>query len=215
MAIFKGAGVAIVTPMNEDLSVNYDKFAEIIDEQIANGTDAIIVCGTTGEAATLSHEEHLDCIRFAVKHVNKRVPVIAGTGSNCTETAIYLSTEAEKAGATIRQLKKALLSILQILQILLRFLVSYTTFQAERAVIFYQRQPLRLLNSAVTLLQLRKQAVIFHRLLNLRLYQRADWTFTQVMTTRFFLFFHLAVSVLFRFFQMLHQSRHMIWLWNS
>jgi len=99
MAIFKGAGVAIVTPMNEDLSVNYDKFAEIIDEQIANGTDAIIVCGTTGEAATLSHEEHLDCIRFAVKHVNKRVPVIAGTGSNCTETAIYLSTEAEKAGA--------------------------------------------------------------------------------------------------------------------
>lgn len=99
MAIFTGAGVAIVTPFQEDGAVNYEKFAEQIEYQIKGGTDAIIVCGTTGEASTLSHEEHLACIKFVVEKVNKRVPVIAGTGSNCTDTAIYLSTEAEKVGA--------------------------------------------------------------------------------------------------------------------
>lgn len=99
MAIFKGAGVAIVTPMKADGTVNYEAFAKLIDFQVENGTDAIIVCGTTGEASTLTHEEHLDVIRYCVKHVNGRVPVIAGTGSNCTDTAIYLSQEAEKAGA--------------------------------------------------------------------------------------------------------------------
>lgn len=99
MSIFKGAGVAIITPFTEDGAVDYTAFAKIIEEQITGGTDAIIVCGTTGEASTLSHEEHLDCIRFCVKQVNGRIPVVAGTGSNCTETAIYLSTEAEKAGA--------------------------------------------------------------------------------------------------------------------
>lgn len=99
MAIFKGAGVAIVTPMNEDGSVNFDKLGEIIDYQIDNKTDCIIICGTTGEASTLTHEEHLECIKFAVERTNKRIPVVAGTGSNCTETAIYLSKEAEKYGA--------------------------------------------------------------------------------------------------------------------
>lgn len=98
MAIFTGAGVAITTPFNADGSVNYERFAEQIEYQITNGTDAIIVCGTTGEASTLSHEEHLDVIEYCVKTVNKRIPVIAGTGSNCTETAIYLSQEAEKRG---------------------------------------------------------------------------------------------------------------------
>lgn len=98
MAIFTGAGVAIVTPFHEDGSVNYEAFAEQIEIQIAGGTDAIIVCGTTGESSTLTHEEHLDVIRYCVKQVNKRIPVIAGTGSNCTETAVYLSQEAEKAG---------------------------------------------------------------------------------------------------------------------
>lgn len=97
MAIFKGAGVAIVTPFHEDRTVNYEKFAQLIEDQIAGGTDAIIVCGTTGESSTLTHEEHLDVIRFCVKQVAGRIPVVAGTGSNCTETAIYLSTEAEKA----------------------------------------------------------------------------------------------------------------------
>jgi 4-hydroxy-tetrahydrodipicolinate synthase len=99
MAIFKGAGVAIVTPFHEDGSVNYEAFAQLVEEQIAGGTDAIIVCGTTGEASTLTHEEHLDVIRYCVEKVNGRIPVIAGTGSNCTETAVYLSTEAEKYGA--------------------------------------------------------------------------------------------------------------------
>ena len=98
MAIFKGAGVAIVTPMYEDGKVNYEQFAKLVEFQIANGTDAIIVCGTTGESSTLTHEEHLDVIEYCVKVVAGRIPVIAGTGSNCTETAIYLSTEAEKMG---------------------------------------------------------------------------------------------------------------------
>lgn len=99
MAIFKGSGVAIVTPMYEDGAVNYEGFAELVEFQIKNGTDAIIVCGTTGEASTLTHEEHLDVIRYCVKVTAGRAPVIAGTGSNCTETAVYLSKEAEKAGA--------------------------------------------------------------------------------------------------------------------
>jgi len=98
MAIFEGAGVAIVTPFQEDGSVNYEKFAELIEFQIQNGTDAIIVCGTTGESSTLTHEEHLEVIRFCTETVKGRIPVIAGTGSNCTETAVYLSTEAEKFG---------------------------------------------------------------------------------------------------------------------
>lgn len=99
MSIFTGAGVAIVTPMFENGEVNYEKLGELLEEQIAGGSDAIIICGTTGEVSTLSHEEHLDVIRYAVEKVAKRIPVIAGTGSNSTETAIYLSQEAEKYGA--------------------------------------------------------------------------------------------------------------------
>lgn len=99
MSIFTGAGVAIVTPMTETGEVNYPKLQELLEYQIANGTDSIIICGTTGEASTLSHEEHLEAIRFTVEKVAHRVPVIAGTGSNCTDTAVYLSQEAEKFGA--------------------------------------------------------------------------------------------------------------------
>ena len=99
MPIFKGSAVAIVTPMKDNKEVNFDKLGELIEMQIAEGTDAIVICGTTGESSTLSHEEHLDAIRFCVEKVAKRVPVIAGTGSNSTETAIYLSSEAEKIGA--------------------------------------------------------------------------------------------------------------------
>lgn len=98
MAVFTGAGVAIVTPFKENGEVNYEKFAELIEFQIENETDAIIVCGTTGESSTLTHEEHLDVIRYCAEKVAGRIPVIAGTGSNCTETAVYLSTEAEKYG---------------------------------------------------------------------------------------------------------------------
>ena len=99
MAVFKGAGVAIVTPFTQNHEVDYNKLGELIEFQIAAGTDSIIICGTTGEASTLTHEEHLECIRFTVEKVNKRIPVIAGTGSNCTETAVYLSKEAESYGA--------------------------------------------------------------------------------------------------------------------
>ena len=99
MSIFTGAGVAIVTPMKENGDVNFEKLGEILEEQIAEGTDAIVICGTTGESATLSHEEHLAAIKYTIEKVNKRIPVIAGTGSNCTETAIYMSKEAESYGA--------------------------------------------------------------------------------------------------------------------
>ncbi|MDD6733489.1 MAG: 4-hydroxy-tetrahydrodipicolinate synthase [Lachnospiraceae bacterium] len=99
MSVFKGAGVAIVTPFKENGDVDYEQFAKNIEYQIEGKTDAIIVCGTTGEASTLTHEEHLDVIEFCVKQVAGRIPVVAGSGSNCTETAIYLSKEAEKRGA--------------------------------------------------------------------------------------------------------------------
>lgn len=99
MAIFEGAGVALVTPFKEDGAVNYEKLEEIVEDQIAGGTDSIIVCGTTGEASTMTHEEHIDVIEFVCKVTAGRIPVIAGTGSNCTETAVYLSEEAERRGA--------------------------------------------------------------------------------------------------------------------
>ena len=100
MAVFKGSAVAIVTPFKEtDQSVNYDAFADIIDYQIDHGTDAIVVCGSTGEAATMSEEEHLQVCKFCIDHVKGRVPVIAGTGSNRTLTAIELSKEVAGYGA--------------------------------------------------------------------------------------------------------------------
>ncbi len=99
MAIFKGAGVAIITPFTADDQVDYKELGRMIDYQIEQGTDAIIICGTTGESSTLSHDEHDECIRFAVEHTAGRVPVVAGTGSNSTAEAIRLSTHAEASGA--------------------------------------------------------------------------------------------------------------------
>lgn len=99
MAIFEGAGVALVTPFLPDGEVNYDKLEELLEEQIAGGTDAVISCGTTGESSTMSHEEHIEVVRFTCEVVKKRIPVIAGTGSNSTREAVHLSEEAEKAGA--------------------------------------------------------------------------------------------------------------------
>ncbi len=98
MAIFTGAGVALVTPFHADGSVNYDKLEELIDYQCNNGTDSIIICGTTGESATLSEEEHVECIKKAVEFTKGRIPVVAGTGSNSTQTAIQLSKEAVECG---------------------------------------------------------------------------------------------------------------------
>ena len=99
MAIFEGAGVALITPFTEDGAVNYPKLGELVEEQIAGGIDAIIACGTTAESATLDHEEHNEVIRFVCEKVKKRVPVIAGTGSNCTQTAVELSAAAKESGA--------------------------------------------------------------------------------------------------------------------
>ena len=99
MAIFEGAGVALITPFGADGEVYDNKLEELVEEQIAGGTDAIISCGTTGESSTMSHEEHLDVIRFTCQVVKKRIPVIAGTGSNSTREAVHLSKEAKTAGA--------------------------------------------------------------------------------------------------------------------
>ena len=99
MSIFRGSGVALVTPMKEDGQINYDVFDRLIESQIEGGTDALIVCGTSGEAPTLDDEEHLDAISFAVKQTKGRIPVIAGTGSNKTEHAVMMSKEAEERGA--------------------------------------------------------------------------------------------------------------------
>ena len=99
MAIFTGAGVAIVTPFHEDESINYDRLDELIDFHCENGTDCIIICGTTGESATMTEEEHLECVKFAIDRAKGRIPVIAGTGSNCTRTAVELSKEAADYGA--------------------------------------------------------------------------------------------------------------------
>ena len=99
MSIFTGAGVAIITPFHEDGSINFDEFGKIIEDQIANHTDAIIVCGTTGESSTMDDEEHLATIKYCIDKVAGRVPVIAGTGSNCTREAVNLSVESEKLGA--------------------------------------------------------------------------------------------------------------------
>src|SRR5574344_1369617 len=97
MTVFKGSGVAIITPFNEN-GINFPKFKELIEWQIAEGTDAIIVCGTTGEATTMSESERKDAIKFVVETVNNRIPVIAGTGSNNTAAAIEMSKFAESVG---------------------------------------------------------------------------------------------------------------------
>ena len=97
--IFTGAAIAIITPMNADGSINYDKLGELIEWQIAEGTDAIIICGTTGESSTMGDDEHVEAIKYAINKVNHRVPVIAGTGSNHTEYAVNLSKKAEELGA--------------------------------------------------------------------------------------------------------------------
>ena len=139
--IFTGAGVAIVTPMNADGSINFDKLGELIDFNIDNGTDAIIICGTTGESATMTDEEHIECIRYAVEKTNHRIPVIAGTGSNHTEYAVNLSKKAEELGAElcfvlhliiIRLHRQDLSHTSPLSQRLLHCLSFFTTYRQEQ-----------------------------------------------------------------------------------
>ena len=151
MAIFEGAGVALVTPMNENLEVNYDKLEELLEEQIAGGTDAIVICGTTGESATLTEEEHMRTIRFAIDKVNHRIPVVAGTGSNSTATATQMSKEAAEAGADgillvtpyyNKGTQNGLIKHIQPSQRKQKYRRSCTTYRAVPAVLW---QPPRLL----------------------------------------------------------------------
>lgn len=137
--VFTGAGVAIITPMNNDGSVNYEMLGTLIDWQIENSTDAIIVCGTTGEASTLTDDEHVECTRFAVERANKRVPVIAGTGSNDTVYSLFLAEEAKNVALmlfyqllliTIKHHRGDLLSILNMLLTELIYPPFYTMFPA-------------------------------------------------------------------------------------
>jgi 4-hydroxy-tetrahydrodipicolinate synthase len=99
MAVFTGAGVAIVTPFKEDESIDYDRLDELIDFHCTNGTDSIVICGTSGEAATMTEKEHMECVKFTIERTKGRIPVIAGTGSNCTRTAMELSAKAAGYGA--------------------------------------------------------------------------------------------------------------------
>lgn len=99
MAIFTGSGVALVTPMKENGAINFEKLEELVEYHVKNSTDAIIVCGTTGEASTITVKEHREAIKACIDFAKKRIPVIAGTGSNCTQSAIEMSMEAEKYGA--------------------------------------------------------------------------------------------------------------------
>lgn len=148
MAIFKGAGVAIVTPMKENQDVNYDKLEELINQQIDAGTDAIVIAGTTGESSTLTMEEHHDVIKAAVEFTKHRVPVVAGTGSNCTRTAIQLSQEAEEAGVDgllivtpyyNKATQAGLISHYHRLQTAQNARSSCTTYREEPDVTFFRR----------------------------------------------------------------------------
>ena len=131
--VFTGSGVAIITPFTEDGKIDFESLGKMLDYHVENNTDAIIICGTTGEAACMSHEEHVAAIKFAVDYIDSRIPVIAGTGSNDTEYGIKLSKEAENLGADA--LRKGLLSILQKLQNQFVFLLFCIMFHQEQALI--------------------------------------------------------------------------------
>ena len=219
MAIFKGAGVAIVTPMYEDGKVNYDKLEELLEFQIANSTDAIIICGTTGESSTMTHGEHLKTIKFAIDKVNKRVPVIAGTGSNCTETAIMMSKEAASYGAD------ALLVVTPYYnKATQKGLIAHYTAIAnavpETPIIMYNVPSRTGCNiqpaTVATLVKNVKNIVglkaeIFLRSQRQYLWQVLIWNCIPEMMIRFCRSFHLADLALSLYFLMLHRRKHMIW----
>ncbi len=172
MSVFTGAGVAIITPMKANGEVNYDKLGEFLDYQINNSTDAIIICGTTGEASTLTHEEHVETIRFAADYVKKRVPVIAGTGSNCTETAVWLSQEAQKAGVDgclvvtpyyNKATQKGLIQHYTAVAKSVDLPIIMYMFLEEQAAISSQRQQPSLLRMLTISLLSKLQQVILHR----------------------------------------------------
>ena len=145
MSIFKGAGVAIVTPMKENEEVNYEKLQELIEWQIDQGTDAIIIAGTTGESSTLTMEEHSKVIKAAVEFAKHRVPVVAGSGSNCTREAIYLTQDAEEAGADGTLHRAGWYVIILKLQSVQSYRSSCIMYLEEPDAIFFRRQQQRFL----------------------------------------------------------------------
>ena len=219
MAIFKGAGVAIVTPMYEDGKVNYDKLEELLEFQIANSTDAIIICGTTGESSTMTHGEHLKTIKFAIDKVNKRVPVIAGTGSNCTETAIMMSKEAASYGAD------ALLVVTPYYnKATQKGLIAHYTAIAnavpETPIIMYNvpsRTGCNIQPATVATLVKNVKNIVGLKAASGDLSQRQYlwqvliWNCIPEMMIRFCRSFHLADLALSLYFLMLHRRKHMIW----
>ena len=205
MSIFKGAGVAIVTPMKENGEVNYEKFAEMIEFQIANGTDAIIVCGTTGESSTLTHEEHLDVIKYCTEKVAGRIPVVAGTGSNCTETAVYLSGEAEKYGVDglllvspyyNKATQNGLYTHFKTIAESVKLPIILYNVPSRTGCNILPDTVIRLCHDVENIVGV-KEASVNLRLPDWQPRQREPWIFIPVMTTRLFPFFPSAARALF------------------
>ena len=179
--IFEGSGVAIITPMNPDGSVNFDELGRIIDFQIENGTDAIITCGTTGESATLNNEEHCEVIEYTIKKVAHRVPVIAGAGSNDTNYAIGLSKHAQTVGADAilsvtpyynKTSQAGLIRTIQLLQIMLIFRLFFIMFHQEQAVTLSRKHITSFPSTQISRLQRKLTAIHQH------LY--AQWLFAEI-----------------------------------
>lgn len=172
MSIFKGAGVAIVTPMKNNEEVNYDRLEQMIEYQINQGTDCIIIAGTTGESSTLTTEEHAEVIKAAVKFAKHRIPVVAGTGSNCTREAIHLSEEAEKAGVDgllcvtpyyNKATQGGLIRYYTEIANSVNFLLSCTMFQAVPDAISFRRQLQNCTMMLKTSLRSKRQPEMLHR----------------------------------------------------
>lgn len=223
MAIFTGAGVAIVTPFNEDGSVDYDSFRRLIEFQIENGTDCIIVCGTTGEASTLTHEEHLECIRFCVEVVNKRIPVVAGTGSNCTETAIYLSGEAEKYGADglllvtpyyNKATQKGLIAHFTAVADSVSIPIILYNVPGRTGVNILPETAVALAKNVKNIVAIKEASGNISQVAKLAVWQTDVLIYIQEMTTRLYRFFLLEERASYLFFQMLPQGKPMTWLQN-
>lgn len=218
MSIFTGAGVAIITPFKPNGEINYEKFAEQIEYQIANETDAIIVCGTTGEASTLTHEEHLDAIRFCVKQVAGRIPVVAGTGSNCTETAVYLSQEAEKAGVDgllvvtpyyNKATQKGLIEHFTMIADSVKVPIILYNVPSRTGCNIMPETAVTLAKNVENIVGIKEASGNISQVAKLAHRQTAASTFIPAMMTRLFRYFLSAVSALFPYCPMWHRKRHM------
>ncbi len=214
--IFTGAAVAIITPMNEDGTVNYDEFAKFVDWQLENGTDAIVICGTTGESSTLEVDEHIECIRWCINYVNGRCKVIAGTGSNSTASAIEMSKEAQMLffllhHIIIKQAKEVLSLIIKLFTMQPISLSSSIMFHQEQVLIFFQKLQ-RKSQSFQELTESKRQAEILIRLLKSTSFAAMNSISGAVMTIRLLMFLKEAEKVLSAYSPMFARRKHMILL---